>query len=1118
MKGELAGALVHARRRIRALALAALLVLTPLGSALAQSHEPCAAPIGRIVSVQGTVEIRRATNSAWQPVKKLDVRVCVGDFVRAGLLSRAAIYVSPETVVRLDQNTVLELAQNEQETTLTFHQDERLRRFASQANYCGVGYFITRFPRKLKVRTPFYNAVVEGTEFQVALACDRGDLAVFEGKVAAENPAASQERILVNGGESTSIGLGETPRAIKALVRPADAVQWALYYLPLSARAMLNENAILRDCAALTPEVRSACRIARAEYLLQGGRATEARIELSRLATEEPGNGDVLALQAVIAVVQNDNAAALALAGEATTAAPNSSRAYAALSYAQQASFKLEDALVAAQRAVQLAPDSALQRARVAELALSLGRARAAKRDAVEAVRLDPTEARAHLVLGFVQLAQIDTKAASQSFLRAIELESTEPLARLGLGLARIRDGNLTEGREEIEIAVTLDPTNSLVRSYVGKAYYEENSKSRDALAATQFGLAKTLDPKDPTPWFYDAILKQTQNRPVEALGDLRQSTSLNNNRAVYRSRLMLDEDLASRGASVARVARQLGFESAALSDAALSLATDPTNYSAHRFLADVYATIPQSEIARASELLQAQLRQPIGSPALQPQLATDLFFLTNAIGPFNVGLNEYDSLFARNGVNLQLYGFLGEQSTKAQQAIASVLTGPLSFSLSQATYDTDGFRDNNDNHLTLQDAFAQIAISPSTSVQFEFAHQEQRFGDLTSPFDSSMPGVSQNAVTTDLLRAGVRYSLSPSSDVLLSFIHINRMDSKSLSGLGSVIRLTNNSQKIEGQHTVRSRFGALVSGLSYFDADTTQLFFNQSTASEPFHSNIYAYWFLPLPALKLNLQTGISYDHLKSEDSGETRRVNPKLGAIWTPLDGTTVRGAAFRVLRRRINSDQGLEPTQVAGFEQYFDDLNGASSKRAAVAIDQRIGANARLGVISSARNIMSPLLDGDVVERDLWKERSSAAYFYWTPVPELALSTGLKWDRYDRPPGASTDVGFTVAETWYLPVSARISLSSGLSFALTITGVRQRGEFYRINQLFELELYRARETFVTTDLFLSYRLPGRRGVITAGARNLFDQRFRFQSADPEGSVFAPRRQASLQLSLSF
>jgi tetratricopeptide (TPR) repeat protein len=113
--------------------------------------------------------------------------------------------------------------------------------------------------------------------------------------------------------------------------------------------------------------------------------------------------------------------------------------------------------------------------------------------------------------LGFAYLTQIRTREARQAFEKAIQLDQADPLPRLGLGLAKIRVSNLAAGREDIEIAVSLDPNNSLARSYLGKAYYEEK---RDPLARDQFAIAKELDPKDPTPWFYDAIRKQSINRP----------------------------------------------------------------------------------------------------------------------------------------------------------------------------------------------------------------------------------------------------------------------------------------------------------------------------------------------------------------------------------------------------------------------------------------------------------------------------------------------------------------------------------------------------------------------------------------------------------------------------
>ena len=64
------------------------------------------------------------------------------------------------------------------------------------------------------------------------------------------------------------------------------------------------------------------------------------------------------------------------------------------------------------------------------------------------------------------------------------------------------------------------------------------------------------------------------------------------------------------------------------------SVNTDPTNFSAHRFLADSYSALPRHEIARVSELLQSQLLQPINITPIQPGLAESNLFLISAQGP----------------------------------------------------------------------------------------------------------------------------------------------------------------------------------------------------------------------------------------------------------------------------------------------------------------------------------------------------------------------------------------------------------------------------------------------------------------------------------------------------
>ncbi|MGH9896246.1 MAG: tetratricopeptide repeat protein, partial [bacterium] len=358
--------------------------------------------------------------------------------------------------------------------------------------------------------------------------------------------------------------------------------------------------------------------------------------------------------------------------------------------------FEIEKAHQSLQQASRLAPEDALVWARFAELELSLGDLDAALEAARKGEQLDPGLSRTQTVLGFAYLTRIEVDEAQAAFDRAIALDPADPLPRLGLGLAKIRDGDVDAGTKEIEIAASLDPNNSLVRSYLGKAYYEQK---RGGLASTEFEQAKLLDPKDPTPWFYDAIHKQTTNRPVEALHDLQKAIDLNDNRAVYRSNLFLDEDLAARGAALGRIYRELGFEQSALTEGWKSLSQDPTDFSAHRLLADTYSALPRHEIARVSELLQSQLLQSTNITPVQPQLAESDLFLLGGLGPAEPSLNEFNSLFLRNRLSLLGSGLVGSNETYGDEVVQSGIWNNLSYSLGQFHYESDGFRPNNDLH-----------------------------------------------------------------------------------------------------------------------------------------------------------------------------------------------------------------------------------------------------------------------------------------------------------------------------------------------------------------------------------------------------------------------------------
>jgi hypothetical protein len=166
----------------------------------------------------------------------------------------------------------------------------------------------------------------------------------------------------------------------------------------------------------------------------------------------------------------------------------------------------------------------------------------------------------------------------------------------------------------------------------------------------------------------------QSENRPVEALRDTETSIELNDNRAVYRSRELLDQDQAARGTSLARIYNDLGFGQLGINEATKSLSLDPANAGAHRFLSDVYLTQPRHEIARVSELLQAQLLQDININPVQPSLSvTNLNIITSG-GPARPGFNEFTPLFERNQAQLKATGLIGNQETYGGEVVVSGL------------------------------------------------------------------------------------------------------------------------------------------------------------------------------------------------------------------------------------------------------------------------------------------------------------------------------------------------------------------------------------------------------------------------------------------------------------
>ena len=236
----------------------------------------------------------------------------------------------------------------------------------------------------------------------------------------------------------------------------------------------------------------------------------------------------------------------------------------------------------------------------------------------------------------------------------------------------------------------------------------------------------------------------------------------------------MLDEDLAARSASRARIYRDLGFQQRALFEGWRSLNVDPSSYSAHRFLSDSYSALPRHEIARVSELLQSQLLQPINITPVQPQLAESNLFILEGAGPAAAAFNEFNPLFNRNRLALQASGILADKDTQGDDIVQSGVLGRVSYSLSQYHYESDGFRKNNNLNQDIYDAFFQISLSHKTSIQAEYRYLDDQRGDLSLRFDPDNFDRLSTKRQTDTIRLGFHHSFSPYSETIGSFIYQN--------------------------------------------------------------------------------------------------------------------------------------------------------------------------------------------------------------------------------------------------------------------------------------------------------------------------------------------------------
>jgi tetratricopeptide (TPR) repeat protein len=918
-------------------------VLTPGASAA----EPASVSI---TVIEGTVEIAPAGTDAWAPAT-LNQALRPGDRLRTGKLSRAVLRSSNGDMPVRESSLLTINPPREGSDRPVF---ELVR---------GFFYFFTRGqPTDIDFRNRLASAAARGTEFIVAIDDnDRIEITVFDGIVELANPQGS---VTLADNEQGVAVPGQAPAKAPAL-NAIKLIQWVLYYpavldvdeMPwndaarndlaasLAAYRLGDLNAALNAYPAARQPASDEEKVYRAALMLVAGEVEQARTMLGTVAQVSDFSA---ALERLIAAVTNV---------ELPEAAPRSSTAWMAESYYRQSRLDLGGALGAARNATQAAPGFGFAWGRVAELEFSFGRIDAALEALEKALQLSPRHAAARSLKGFLLAAQNRIPAAIEEFNAAIVLDGALSQAWLGRGLSRIRGGNITEGRVDLRTAAALEPGRAVLRSYLAKAY----SDARDSrLADHEFDLARQMDPNDPTVWLYRALHHQQQNRINEGVRDLERSQDLNTNRAVYRSQFLLDQDRAVRSANLAGLYNDAGMTEVSVREAGRAVSGDYANYSAHLFLANSYERLrdPRQinlryETPAFAEYLVANLLAPVGAGTLSPAISQQ----------------EYSKLFERDRLGVSSITEYQSSGSWYQNGAHYGTFGNSTYAIEGLYRSDHGQRPNNDVEQRQLSAHFKQQLSAHDTIYVHASDYRATGGDVGQYYDqrSANPRVRTLETQEPIALIGYHREWSPGHHTLLLGSRLNDeftvhnplqpilvavRDSGRIAGVAPASlhqdynsTLTIYSGELQ-QIAQRPGHTTVVGGrfqAGDIETDVTQFRFRnplftvpltygsrQDLSSDFQRGSVYAYhtWEV-VPSLQL--VGGLAYDHLTFPENfrfgpiidreEETSRLSPKGGIVWTPGRNSALRaGYAQGIGGASIDQSYQIEPSQVAGFNQSF------------------------------------------------------------------------------------------------------------------------------------------------------------------------------------------------------
>ncbi|MCX5835588.1 MAG: hypothetical protein NTX62_01175, partial [Deltaproteobacteria bacterium] len=630
-------------------------------------------------------------------------------------------------------------------------------------------------------------------------------------------------------------------------------------------------------------------------------------------------------------------------------------------------------------------------------------------------------------------------------------------------------------------------------------------------------------------------VIFRDLNRPTDAIAAINRAVTLNDNRAVYRSRFLLDSDLASKNIDLSLLYNQLGLTAWARNKAMASVKQDYNNASGHLFLSGALRDSDDRSWSFVGESLLARMLQPAN------------------VNTFNT-FNEYTAFFEKPAINGTVSGTIGENNTSSGEIILDGAIPDMNLALAAGGVyqETDGWRNTNGERVGNFAAYGKWDPTMKDGLMAVFSTQQSKQKDGSYPrYDWDAPRDPNFWTDSNLTRIelGYHHHFSPRSDLLLHYTHMSFKSNNSLTNfmrdlpgpppmtiLGNSLFSGWNEtpyDQLQGQFLFKAGSHQLILGSVQYRGDN-----NMSGASSTDVYKIKALGTvfdvsINLDKRQMQNDTGRRSQSYYLQDSWKISRTlsvegalyfdqmdngdpvynttwtlnewNPRIGFILTPTDRDTFRLAAFRYLLPYITSR--IDPMDIGGVPVLRNNSQGAVMQEYDLSWEREW----KSGFLSFGGFYLEKVYTHKIIDAaSVTVEQNDRGRMRGV---ELTLNQ-LLW----RGMGLAASYRYQDVDDDNLPEANREDhlIVAGLKYVHALGLAASIAETYRHERFKSVS--RNDEDIWLTDAKVGYEFPKKKGSINLECRNIFNQHFNWVTDYFVFKGRAPVRETLLTLTLNF